>query len=97
MQIRGGHIRTVLTSRKWCQREERDKIFLIQRSVEAITVYIQCQEKIGLIVGLSLVEGKGVYKRLRFKGETKIAPPSHLDTGGIKVRPMSGVGPIRGQ
>ena len=61
--------------------------------VKVITVWIRHHEKIGLVVGLGTVEGKGYYQRSRLKGENEIIPP--FDTREINVRPMSGVGPMR--
>ena len=61
--------------------------------VKVITVWIWHHEKIGLVVGLGTVEGKGYYQRSRLKGENEIIPP--FDTGEINVRPISGVGPMR--
>ena len=44
---------------------------------------------------MASIEGKGYYHRRRFEGGTELTPP--LDTGGINVRPMSGIGNMKVQ
>ena len=84
-----------LTSRKWCQWEDRDGIVSIWRSVEKITGWIQRQEKIGLIVESDSFERKEPIQGVGLRERLTSSPP--FDVEGIKVIPMSGVGTMECQ